>query len=68
MNGKLTDLDIIIIHSFAKNNMNVTNTAHELFFHRNTICYHLDKIERVTGLNPFRFYDLIELLKKEVQK
>lgn len=62
MNDKLTDLDIQTILVFAKNNMNVSKTAQELFFHCNTIRYHLEKVERVTGLNPFKFYDLVELV------
>lgn len=29
----------------------------------NTVTYHLDKVKRQTGLDPRRFYDLIELVK-----
>lgn len=31
--------------------------------HRNTVLYHLDKVKRQTGLDPRRFYDLVELVK-----
>ena len=69
MNGKLTDLDIQTVLTFAESNMNISETAQKLFFHRNTVVYHLDKVKRVTGLNPHKFYDLVELvlgIKKEV--
>lgn len=62
MNEKLTERDVQIVLTFAKNNMNVSKTAQELFFHRNTVVYHLDKVERMTGLNPFKFYDLMKLV------
>ena len=44
-------------------NMNVTDVAHAIFAHRNTVLYHLDKVKRQTGFNPRRFYDLVELVK-----
>lgn len=37
--------------------------AHAIFAHRNTVLYHLDKVKRQTGLDPRRFYDLVELVK-----
>ena len=43
--------------------MNVTDVAHAIFAHRNTVLYHLDKVKRQTGLDPRRFYDLVELVK-----
>lgn len=52
-----------LIVLFANHNMNVTDTAKVLYYHRNTLIYHLDKIMRDTGLNPRRFMDLVELLR-----
>ena len=60
---KLKDVDIEAFIEFAKYNMNAAETARHLYRHRNNIEYHLKKVERVTGLNPFRFYDLIQLLQ-----
>jgi carbohydrate diacid regulator len=62
MKEKLTDLDIQVVLAFAENNMNASKTSKSLFFHRNTVIYHLDKVKRNTGLDPFRFYDLMELI------
>lgn len=60
---KLKDTDIQIIIEFANNDMDVSKTSRQIFLHRNSIVYRLKKIERLTGLNPFRFYDLIQLLQ-----
>lgn len=39
--------------SFFKNNENLTETAAELYAHRHTIRYRLEKIAEISGLNPF---------------
>lgn len=54
-------IDAMIVVEFARNSMNVTDTANSLHYHRNTILYHLDKIREKTGLNPRNFFDLGEL-------
>lgn len=43
--------------------MNVTDVARAIFTHRNTVLYHLNKVKQQTGLDPRRFYDLVELVK-----
>lgn len=43
--------------------MNVTDVTRAIFTHRNTVLYHLDKVKRQTGLDPRRFYDLVELVR-----
>lgn len=62
--AQMTEIDIEIIKKMAANNMNVSKTALELNYNRNTIVYHLEKIEKVTGCNPCSFYGLVELNKK----
>ena len=62
MKEKMTKLDIQAVLALADNNMNVAKTGKELFFHRNTIVYHLDKVKRNTGLDPLNFYDLMKLV------
>lgn len=52
-----------IIMAMANHSMNVGEVARQLFMHRNTVIYHLDKVKRQTGLDPRRFYDLVELVK-----
>ena len=55
--------DAHIVIAMANHNMNVTDVARAIFTHRNTVLYHLDKVKRQTGLDPRRFYDLVELVK-----
>lgn len=44
---------------FMFNNLNVSETARQMFMHRNTLIYRLDKIERGTGLNIRNFNDAL---------
>lgn len=53
-----------VITKLAKNSMNTTATAKELFLHRNSVYHHIRMVQRDTGLDPLNFYDLNELLKK----
>ena len=41
------------------NNLNVSLTARELYMHRNTLIYRIDKIEKETGLNIQKFSDAL---------
>lgn len=62
MNFDLSEQRCNIILAFADNNMNVSNTAKQLFMHRNTVVYHLERIKEFTDKNPFNFYDLHDLV------
>ena len=59
---ELTDVDVQVVLTFADNNMNATETGKKLFMYRTTVKYHLERVERKTGLNPLKFYDLVELV------
>lgn len=59
----LTDREKEIILAMAACDMNKTNAAAKLYFHRNTMAFHMDKIRKKTGLDPRRFYDLVKLLE-----
>ena len=41
--------------SFFEKNLNVTETTRNLFFHRNTLVYRLEKIKKLTGLDLREF-------------
>lgn len=58
----MTELQIRIIKSLARNDMNVLAAANELHYHRNSLIYQIDKIHAKTGLNPRKFVDLWKLL------
>lgn len=45
------------IQKFFENNLNVSETSRQLYVHRNTLVYRLEKIEKVTGLDIRTFED-----------
>ncbi|MCR5256287.1 MAG: helix-turn-helix domain-containing protein [Acetatifactor sp.] len=47
------------LNKFFENNMNVSETAKQLYVHRNTLVYRLEKIEKSTGLNLRSFDDAL---------
>lgn len=47
---------------FIKHNLDTRATSEELFIHRNTVNYRLEKIHRQTQLNPRNIIDLFVLL------
>src|SRR3990167_4604429 len=49
------------VEVFFDKNMSLTKTAQQIKIHRNTLLYRLDKIKKVTGLDPRKFNDAIEL-------
>lgn len=49
------------VEVFFDKNMSLTQTSKELKIHRNTLLYRLDKIKKVTGLDPRKFNDAMEL-------
>ena len=47
------------INQFFENNLNVSETSRQLFIHRNTLVYRLDKLQKNTGLDLRVFDDAI---------
>ncbi|MGN0344281.1 MAG: PucR family transcriptional regulator [Lachnospiraceae bacterium] len=59
---KLPDQDIdeemqVTIRLFFENNLNISETARQLYLHRNTLVYRLERFEKMTGLDIRRFDD-----------
>ena len=50
---------LITIHKFFENSLNVSETSRQLFIHRNTLVYRLDKLQKMTGLDLRVFEDAI---------
>lgn len=50
---------LVTISKFFENSLNVSATSRELFIHRNTLVYRLDKIQKLTGLDLRNFEDAI---------
>ena len=60
--GALESFDkeiLLTIQKFFENNLNVSETSRQLFVHRNTLVYRLDKIQKMTGLDLRMFDDAI---------
>ena len=56
--GDLTTLDeetVLTINKFFENDLNVSETSRQLFVHRNTLVYRLEKIYKLTGLDLRKF-------------
>lgn len=52
--GSIDSLDretLITIQKFFENNLNVSETSRQLYVHRNTLVYRLDKVQKLTGLD-----------------
>lgn len=47
------------INKFFENNLNVSETSRQLYIHRNTLVYRLDKLQKSTGLDLRTFEDAI---------
>lgn len=56
--GAIESLDretLFTIQRFFENNLNVSETSRELFVHRNTLVYRLERIKKLTGLDLREF-------------
>ncbi len=62
-NGKSPDdfdeETLVTINKFFENSLNVSETSRQLFIHRNTLVYRLDKLQKSTGLDLRVFEDAI---------
>ena len=53
------DETLSTINKFFENSLNVSETSRQLYIHRNTLVYRLDKIQKTTGLDLRVFDDAI---------
>ena len=47
----------VTIQKFFENNLNISETARQLYVHRNTLVYRLERLQRSIGLDIRRFDD-----------
>ncbi len=50
---------LVTVYKFFDNNLNVSETARQLYIHRNTLVYRLEKIQKSTGLDVRVFEDAL---------
>ena len=59
-NAKLFNEEMLqTIDMFFRKDLNLSDTARQLFIHRNTLVYRLDKVQRQTGLDLRHFDDAV---------
>ncbi len=60
--SRISDLDdemLATVSKFFQNSLNISETSRQLFIHRNTLVYRLDKLQKNTGLDIRVFDDAI---------
>jgi sugar diacid utilization regulator len=53
----MTEETLETIRTFFRNDLNLSTTARELFIHRNTLLYRMEKVRKATGLDLRKFED-----------
>ncbi len=64
---------LLTIQKFFENNLNGSETSRQLFVHRNTLVYRLDKVQKITALDLRNFDDavlfkLASMVRKYLEK
>lgn len=52
---------LMTVNMFLDNNLNVSETARQLYVHRNTLLYRLEKLQKATGMDIRVFEDALTL-------
>ncbi len=55
------DETLVTVNKFFENNLNVSETSRQLFVHRNTLVYRIEKLQKSTGLDIRAFDDALTL-------
>ncbi|MFH1940424.1 MAG: helix-turn-helix domain-containing protein, partial [bacterium] len=58
---KINEFLLETLQGFFDNNLSITQTAKALFVHRNTLLYRLGRVKKITGLDPKKFDDAVQL-------
>ena len=56
---KFEEEELSTVYTFFDNNLNISETARQLYVHRNTLVYRLEKIQKKTGLDVRVFEDAL---------
>ena len=59
LSAEFDDEKLTTLNSFFENNLHVSETARQLFVHRNTLVYRLEKLQKSTGLDIRNFEDAL---------
>lgn len=56
----LDEEDLLTVQRFFDNNLNISETARQMYVHRNTLVYRLERIEKAVGLDVRKFEDAMK--------
>lgn len=57
--GEFDEEIVSTVNKFFENNLNVSETSRQLFVHRNTLVYRIEKLQKSTGLDVRTFDDAL---------
>ncbi len=57
--GNFDEEIVTTVNKFFENNLNVSETSRQLFVHRNTLVYRVEKLQKSTGLDVRTFDDAL---------
>ena len=58
---KINETLLETLQGFFDNNLSISKTAQIIYVHRNTLLYRLRRVKEITGLDPKKFDDAIQL-------
>ena len=58
---ELDDEILVTVNKFFENSLNVSETSRQLYIHRNTLVYRIEKLQRACGLDVRVFEDALTL-------
>lgn len=56
----LSEEDLSAARKFFDNDLNISETARQMYIHRNTLVYRLERIEKIVGLDVRKFEDAMK--------
>ena len=59
LSAEIDDEILNTINKFLENSLNVSETARQLYIHRNTLIYRIEKLEKATGMDVRNFDDAL---------
>lgn len=64
----LNDVEIDVIKKMAEHDLNVSRVAEVIGYSRRQTYRYVESIEKKTGLNPRKFYDMMKLINIAKEK
>jgi len=58
---KINETLLETLKAFFDNNLSISKTAQTIYVHRNTLLYRLKRVKKITGLDPKKFDDAVQL-------